>query len=235
MQKQLIEQIKNFSLKELKELEKYDLQYQALENLYKNLKDKELFLKLIIINALLSYQLTMKWEKYWTYFSEYFSKNKIDNLKQNFQDFLSKYNKRLLNAKFKRLDKILSFIKSLDKKNIQEYIKNDLKLLEDLAKHINQKKDAKTIVFAVKMFIWWIQIIWYDKIPSLWIYIPVDNRIWKISKNKNFWLEIEEKTWYPLLLLDTLFYISLWWDLENIRNQKLKNKIIQIKNFLINL
>jgi len=53
-------QINKFSLKELKELEQYDLQYIALEQLYKKIQDKKLFVKLVIINSLLAYQLSMK-------------------------------------------------------------------------------------------------------------------------------------------------------------------------------
>jgi len=53
-------EIKKFSLEELKELEQYDLQYIALKRLYDRIQNKELFLKLVIINSLLAYQLSMK-------------------------------------------------------------------------------------------------------------------------------------------------------------------------------
>lgn len=229
----LKEQIKKFSLKELQELEKYDLQYVALEKLYNNLQDKELFLKLVIINSLLAYQLTMKWESYWTYFSWYFSKHKVKNLKESFQDFLSKYNKRLLQIKYKRLDKIINFIETIGQTKLENYTKDDILLLKDLVKHIKQKKDAKTIVFCIKMFIWAVRIVWYEKYPSLDIYIPVDNRISKISTKKSFWLDIAKETWYSLLLLDTLFYISLWGNINYIKNLNLKNKVQNFKNYLI--
>ena len=226
-------EIKKFSLNELKELEQYDLQYIALKQLYEKLQDKELFLKLVIINSLLSYQLSMKWEKYWFYFSSYFSKHKIRNLKEDFSSFLSEYNKRFLQAKLKRLEKILHFIENISKEKLNSYIKYEKVLLKDLSKYMRQKEDAKTIVFCIKMFIWALRIIWYDKYPSKDIYIPVDNRIWKISKNKDFWLQISEQTWYPLLILDTLFYISLSGNFENIKDQKLKTKLKQFSNFLI--
>jgi len=227
-------QINKFSLKELKELEQYDLQYIALEQLYKKIQDKKLFVKLVIINSLLAYQLSMKWENYWSYFSTYFSKHKITNLKEDFSDFLSKYNKRLLQAKLKRLDKILYFISIIDDQKLNLYIQDEKVLLKDLVKYMKQKADAKTIVFCIKMFIWALKIIWYEKYPSFDIYIPVDNRIWKISKNKAFWLDIAKKTWYPLLFLDTLFYISLSWNLENIKNRELEKKINNFNNFLKN-
>ena len=227
-------EIKKFSLEELKELEQYDLQYIALKRLYDRIQNKELFLKLVIINSLLAYQLSMKWEDYWNYFSIYFSKHKIKNLKESFQKFLSKYNKRLLQAKYKRLEKILKFISIINEKKLNLYIQDDKILLKDLVKYMKQKENAKTIVFCIKMFIWAERIIWYEKYPSFDIYIPVDNRIWKISKNKDFWLDIAKQTWYPLLLLDTLFYISLWWNTENIKNSKLKTKVKKFSKLLKN-
>jgi len=230
----IINQIKQFSLEELIEIEKYDLQYKALEKLYNKLQDKEIFVKLVIINALLTYQLSMKWELYWQIFADYFIENKIKNLKKDFKNFLNKYNKRLLQSKYKRLDKILNFINWTYKENINFYIKDETILLKNLSKYMKQKQYAKTIVFCIKMFIWSLKIIWYKKHPSFDIYIPIDNRIWKISKDKNFWLDIAKKTSYPLLLLDTLFYISLWWDLENITNTNLKDKIKNFKIFLKN-
>ena len=56
----LIDKIKKFTYQDLINLEQYDVQYQSLESLFPVLQNKGQFLKLIIINALLSYQLTMK-------------------------------------------------------------------------------------------------------------------------------------------------------------------------------
>jgi len=58
--KHLIKEIKKFDYQDLLNLEQYDSQYQSLESLFSSLQNKEQFLKLVIINSLLSYQLTMK-------------------------------------------------------------------------------------------------------------------------------------------------------------------------------
>ncbi len=231
--KHLIKEIKKFDYQDLLNLEQYDSQYQSLESLFSSLQNKEQFLKLVIINSLLSYQLTMKWEKYWACFSDYFKNWTID-IKKDFQDFLWKYNKRLLQAKLKRLDKIMLFMDSLNFEKLEYYRNYQKEFLENLAWAMNQKKDAKTIIFCIKMFIWWWRIIWENIIPDKDIFIPLDNRLLKISKNKQDWLDLLWETWYSLLLLDTLFYISLWWDIEKIEDLELREKVSNFKDFLEN-
>jgi DNA-(apurinic or apyrimidinic site) lyase len=63
----------------------------------------------------------------------------------------SKNNKRFIDTKVKRLDKLKDFI-DLYIVNQEKYYDNVLNLRDDLAKTMKQNKDAKTIVFAVKMF-----------------------------------------------------------------------------------
>jgi DNA-(apurinic or apyrimidinic site) lyase len=63
----------------------------------------------------------------------------------------SKNNKRFIDTKVKRLYKLKDFI-DLYIVNQKKYYGNMLHLRDDLAKVMKQKKDAKTIVFAVKMF-----------------------------------------------------------------------------------
>jgi len=229
----LIKEIKKFNYQDLLNLEQYDLQYQSLESLFFFLKNKEQFLKLVIINSLLSYQLTMKWEKYWNCFSDYFKNWTID-IKKDFQGFLWKYNKRLLQAKLKRLDKIMLFMDSLNLKKLEYYKNYQKEFLENLAWAMNQKKDAKTVVFCIKMFIWWWKIIWENIIVDKDIFIPLDNRLLKVSNNKQDWLKLSKETWYSLLLLDTLFYISLWWDVDKIEGLELAKKVINFKKILEN-
>jgi DNA-(apurinic or apyrimidinic site) lyase len=63
----------------------------------------------------------------------------------------SKNNKRFIDTKVKRLYKLKDFI-DLYIVNQEKYYSNMLHLRDDLAKVMKQNKDAKTIVFAVKMF-----------------------------------------------------------------------------------
>lgn len=231
---EIIDQINNFESKELYELQQYDLQYIAIKNLYKNIQDKEIFLKIITINSLLTYQLSSTWEKYWLNFSEYFSKIKIDNLKDSFTNFLSLYNKRLLKNRIKRLDKILIFIENISLKQLLIYWKNQEKLLYDLSYNLKQKQDAKTIVFCMKIFIWWNNIIWIETKYNPIIFIPLDNRLSKISQHKTFWLEMKTKSKHPLLLLDSLFFMILWNQIENIKNKNIRKKVLNLQNKINN-
>ncbi|HIP86180.1 MAG TPA: N-glycosylase/DNA lyase, partial [Aquifex sp.] len=59
-QNQLYEVLKEFTLEDALLLETYDRQYKALKRLHRELKNNELFLKLVVVNALLSYQLPNK-------------------------------------------------------------------------------------------------------------------------------------------------------------------------------
>jgi DNA-(apurinic or apyrimidinic site) lyase len=73
--KKLYEKLKNYTLKDALEFEKNDRQFKALEKLEKHFNNKEIFLALIISNALICYQLSGTGENYWEEFSNYFEKS----------------------------------------------------------------------------------------------------------------------------------------------------------------
>jgi N-glycosylase/DNA lyase len=98
---------------------------------------------------------------------------------------------------------------------------------------MKQKKDAKTIVFTIKMFIWWNQIIGNKIIANKDIFIPIDSRLSKISSSKKFWENVLKKINISSIMLDTLLYISLWGGLENIKNKKLKEKVEKFKKVIL--
>jgi N-glycosylase/DNA lyase len=56
--KTLYEKLKKYSLEDAKNIEKSDRQFLALQSLEKRFKDKEIFLALIISNAIICYQLS---------------------------------------------------------------------------------------------------------------------------------------------------------------------------------
>jgi DNA-(apurinic or apyrimidinic site) lyase len=91
---------------------------------------------------------------------------------------------------------------------------------------MNQKKDAKTIVFAVKMFSYWARnIFWFREFPKE-IMIPIDSRLEKLfykfwphpnpllweergyKEIKNFYKELSEKLNIPLLHLDAILWVN---------------------------
>ncbi len=216
----LLDLLKQYTLKDALDLEKQDPQYKALEKLFLDLKDKELFFWLILANSIVCYQLSSSWESYWEEFTEkawkwHFKNDIISFLK----DFLpkSKWNKRLLEIKIKRLEKLKVFLDLFTLK-VDYYIDNLLILRDDLSKVMNQRKDAKTIVFAIKMIMYWIRIIgiekeWHDICK---INIPIDSRLTNIFEKykddyvdiRKFYFDLSEKLDIPEIHLDAILWCN---------------------------
>jgi DNA-(apurinic or apyrimidinic site) lyase len=237
LKEEIIRLIKKFTINDVKEIEeKLDKQFLALKKLSKNFDDKELLIKLIIINALLSYYLPMKGEQYWQKFSEFFSKKENQSL-DKFEEFLRKYNYRLLKQKLTRLEKAKKAVEKLDLQKIDYFANNLDEFIEYLALNLNQNKNSKTIVFATKMFNYIYRIISNDFIPMpRSAMIPLDVRIKKISSSIKFWKELREKLPYSLLHLDSLLWITMGLKEEEIKkspiNRELKEKLLKLKYLL---
>ena len=225
--------VNSFNEDEISYLEEKDKQFLALKNLYENLKDDVLFFKLVIINALMSYQLQMKGEDYWEIFSKFFSKNKDISF---FESFIKTYNKRFLNAKLKRLKKVINCVEKLffsySPKNLGENLE---KLINFLSLCLNQDKRAKTIVFAAKMFMYAYKIV-YKKYPKNIenIFIPLDSRLKKIDSNKENWENFLKEVSHPPLRLDVILWLPQNLSLKEISNfpPSLREKLIKIKRVL---
>lgn len=216
----LVSYLSRFSQEDIFKLEELDRQFIALKNLYENIPDKKYFLFLIVVNSLVCYQLSSKGEDYWEEFSEYFINNKItiESFAFVFSDFLnwSKGNRRLLKIKIKRLEKITSLFGGFSWK--EELFFSNLLLLRDLlCDKMWQKKDAKTIVFALKMFWYWSRIYFWKKVVFPFeISIPLDSRLEKINDkfwNKNvsafiFFDEIAKEIGVPSLHLDVVLWLN---------------------------
>ncbi len=230
--KKLLTILWNQTIETSLELEKSDFQYKSLEKLFLNLNNNELFQWLIISNCIVCYQLSSTWEKYW----EEFSKKSIDffeNLKNHpthiykrgqeivdfFIDFLpnSLWNKRFVDTKINRLKKLLPFLDQYIKNN--DYYNNNLIIFRDeLAKSMKQEKTAKTIVFAVKMLLYWISIInwWKNKICPFEIEIPIDSRLTQIFEKykedytdiRLFYNDLSKKLDIPPIHLDAILWIN---------------------------
>lgn len=188
-----------YSFEEIIAIEESDRQFLALKSAWELIKNrdfgqiddvvvKEVFLKAVIYNSLISYQIAWSGELRWEEFAE---KLKLD-FNILFTDFLqwkasldrwynlmvtSKYNKRLYNIKRKRLEKFSLFsLMSMD-----WYYENMINLWEDLSKAMLVPKSSKTISFAVKMFGYAARVVFEKFIPyPLEISIPVDSRIRKL-------------------------------------------------------
>ena len=222
----LFHKLKKYRLDDAINIEKTDRQFLALEKLYKNkvLDDKN-YLFLIIVNALICYQLSWKWEDYWEEFFIILENRKFNNFLEIyifFKNFIpdSKNNRRFIDTKLKRVKKTESFYLDFISR-AEFYYKNMDELVSELSKTMNQKTDAKTIVFAVKMFSYWARNIYNLEYFSPEIMIPIDSRLenlykkyWgyqerePIQKIKTFYIELSQKLNIPLLHLDAILWVN---------------------------
>ncbi len=236
--KNLKNKLKKYSLKDAIYFENQDRQFLALKKLSLSLqfslpyREKEAakisnFLFLIIANSLICYQLSGKGEDYWEEFSEFFENKTFKNFQEFFElfeNFLAKTknNKRFIETKLKRIKKLENFYNS--KKDFENYYKNMKKLALDLSKIMNQKIEAKTIVFAVKMFSYWARntFNYLEYFPEN-LMIPIDSRLEKLfekynnsssnsKKNKQeiktFYINLSKKLKIPLLHLDAILWLN---------------------------
>lgn len=211
-----------FDLDHTLKVERKDRQFQALETLYNTLKQKEYFLDLILANATVWYLLSSSWEDYWEEFAQTFwNKNflrKQDIIREMFLFLpLSKGNKRLKNHKTKRLQKLAWFLDSF-----QDFIKkeniNFIEIQHQIAIHMKQNPDSKTIVYTIKMLSYWVRIIKNrDIILPFEITIPIDSRLTKIYELfntnkkisiKDFYTQISKKTNIPPIHLDGILWTN---------------------------
>ena len=216
----LYKKLENFTTSSAIKIENSDPQFLSLKKLFNEIKNKKFFLPLIIANSLICYQLSWKWENYWEEFAVFFWKNPVDekNFLEAFEKFLNwcKNNRRLLKIKFFRLKKFFPFLKKFSEQ--EKFFYDNLEIfLEEIAKIMCQKKSAKTIVFAVKMFWYWWRIFFgEEKIFPKNIKIPIDSRLekifekyWKNYKNsKNFFENLSEKLQIPELHLDAILWVN---------------------------
>ncbi|WP_048057975.1 N-glycosylase/DNA lyase [Methanothermococcus okinawensis] len=251
--------LKGLGIKSAKIIEEnVDLQYRYLENLQKTLNNDELFLKLVILNAIVSYQLSTTGEKWWKEFSEYPWNNILNNNNNNdnrninnnlFKEYIlflsnSKGNKRLNNVKIKRINKITPFLKDLSISDLENYYHNMNKFRDDIAKELNTKKSSKTVVFTIKMFGYASRMVFKKFIPYPFeIEIPKDSRIEKYTKRFanngdviTFWNNISSEVGIPPLHIDSI----LWSALGNSKDVKihlksLDNKLYNMIETLIHL
>lgn len=211
---ELYKKLKNFTINDAIKYEENDRQFIALKNLWENIskvdweKNKKIFfyLSLVLANSLVCYQLSGKWEDYWEEFSLYFSDKFQENLLVSdiidlMANFLKncKKNKRFTETKISRIVKFEPFLEEfLGKENF--FYENMLELRDKIAKIMKQKKDAKTVVFAVKMFSYSARNIFdFTKFPSD-LMIPIDSRLTEIFEKYNNWYEKIEDFYIDLSL-----------------------------------
>ena len=207
------------------EFEQKDQQFVALKKLYSHIPNKDSYLPLIVANSLVCYQLSATGEKYWSEFSDYFSKKNLDekNLIDEMILFLQtcKWNKRYTDTKIWRLKKLSPYISQIFSQ--QKFFYQDMKSLQlFLAKAMNQDISAKTVVFAIKMLWYGARNMW-DFVPYPQnISIPIDSRLsnifekykWDYNNIEKFYEDLSKQTGISPLHLDAI----LWVDYDTIMN-----------------
>lgn len=192
--------------------EHIDEQYKALEYLWRNLQDPEVFPKLVIMNALVSYQLSGRGEDWWWEFARWFSDNPPRGLPGDYLRFLgnSRYNRRLFNAKARRIER---FWKRLGKVDLLPYYSRMEEIWKIIAERMGARPTSKTIVFSVKMLGYAGRIIRGKFHPfPFQIPIPVDLRIERLTRKLGgtnsiaFWSVVAKKSGVPPLHIDSIIW-----------------------------
>ncbi len=208
--------------------ENVDPQFQALLFLYEHMKDKKLFVPLVVANALASYQLSGKGEEWWWEFARWFAENPVTDIAGTYSVFLpaSRTNRRLVDSKVKRLRRAEAFLQGMDP---EDYYEDMVRLRDGLAKVLGTNGNAKTVVFAVKMFGYAMRIATGEFRPYPFeIPIPVDSRIRRLTKKLGgedpieFWNRVAKKTNVPPLHIDSILWPAMGGD------PKVREKIVKV-------
>jgi len=139
---------------------------------------------------IVSYQLWATGEKRWQEFADLVQKHQDLLREPDWQKFwqtifdLTQTNKRLKNHKLKRLDKLAKFWPQFEK-NYEFYAARPSDLLKDLAWWMNQPHNAKTIVFAYKVFVWYLASEGKNVVYDVEANLPWDSRWQKLEKSLN--------------------------------------------------
>ena len=129
-----------------------DPQYIAVQGLLRARKCEETCI-LVLLNALVSYQLNMPGEQYWLNFARHFSENTGRDLYSLFENFLRTHSSRMLSWKLSRVKKLLSSELILElQRDPFKYCRNTAELARKLASILKTRDLSKTVLFAVKMY-----------------------------------------------------------------------------------
>ncbi len=207
--------------------EHIDPQYRALLCLHKHIKNDEQFVGLVVANALVSYQLSGKGEDWWWEFARWFSQRTVNDIAKAYAEFLpkSRNNRRLVQMKVQRLQRANALLNGAD---WDRYYERMAELRNDLAETLRTNRNAKTVVFAVKMFGYAMRIVTGEFRPyPMEIPIPADSRIKRLTERlggrepTSFWDEVARKTGVPPLHIDSILWPAMGGSAE------VRNKIVE--------
>jgi DNA-(apurinic or apyrimidinic site) lyase len=156
--------------------EDIDPQYKAIKRVAEVCKSYTSML--VVLNALVSYRLTMTGEEYWTAFSDYVAKHCIGidsapSAEYILKIFIEKFNRALLSKKLFRVSKAVrcrGVLEAIEKRSLTN-------TWRELSLCLSANPSSKTIVFAVKMLYYAKKALGERVEVPMEIPIPVDGRV----------------------------------------------------------
>ena len=202
----------------------YDSQFKNLKKIVENYPDK--IWEIIfwaVQDALVSFQLSWKWENWHNEFSDFMIEKFNLFLSDNFyfwEKLLKEWknNRRLVDLKLNRIKKTLLFKDNIVS-NWEFYYENMVDLNKLIALNMNQPVYAKTVVFSVKFFSY-VARCKHKFIPFPFeISIPVDSRIkqkyfqltwekWTDAVVRKYFNQLWKNKGIPPLHLDSLLWVD---------------------------
>jgi len=211
---------------------------------------------LVVLNALVSYRLSMRGEDYWTRFSDYVIQYCTDmgltlSADEIVRKFIERFNRVMLRQKLSRVFKVVRC------KGILEAI--ELLPLTDVWKRLSQclntNPSSKTVVFAIKMLYYTRKALGEKVNVPIEIPIPVDSRVALVTylsgalevrgvginrklllkysnAIRNVWSEVARLSGIPPLNLDAMvWYFGRYAD-SNSRSEVLKKVLSELSGLL---
>jgi DNA-(apurinic or apyrimidinic site) lyase len=171
----IVNALRGLSIGDVLAFEESDPQFLVVKELCNALGDPGLVSVLVAMNSIVSYMLTGRGERHWSYFSSYFSRNKPNDVCSDFKRYVmnSPYLARGRGAKVSRVERFC-------RANLHVKLNGLMDLGEAwrlLANGLGSPMNSKTIVFAVKMLYYAHRACGVNSKPPVDLPIPVDYRI----------------------------------------------------------
>ncbi len=173
--------LRELGIEWIRRFEEGDPQFLSISRLCGGLNnDINVALRLTVLNALISYQLTGKGEDHWDYFANYFIRNQPSDLCNDFINYVmnSRYLSRYRGLRIRRIRTACPRLANLD---AGKYLSDLTSLWRFLSSAVNAHGEEKTVVFAAKMAYYVGRACGLDVNVPMDIPIPVDYRVTVIT------------------------------------------------------
>lgn len=179
--------LRELGLEVVKKIEEHDPQFRAVTRVCRCVGGLAPLLS--SLNALVSYMLNCRGEEYWHEYAQWACEH-AEVLRGEelpaplLVDFLrsSRCNRRLLNAKIRRLKQLASCNELAKYLDYRAFTKNPVRFAADMAKCLRSRVYSKTVLFSVKMYYYGVRACRYaDPVLPASLPIPVDSRVFRVA------------------------------------------------------